>query len=98
VVDLGDRSFEVLHVPGHTVGSICLWEAATGVVLTGDTLYVDDRLGFDDPADGAVSLQRLRSLPVGRALGGHGSTFDGERFLAVIDRTLDELEGERRGR
>ena len=28
VVDLGDRAFEVLHVPGHTAGSIALWEAA----------------------------------------------------------------------
>jgi glyoxylase-like metal-dependent hydrolase (beta-lactamase superfamily II) len=98
IVDLGDRSFEVLHVPGHTAGSICLWEVATGILLTGDTLYVDDRLGFDDPAAGAVSLRRLRSMPVRRALGGHGPAFDGERFLAVIDRTLDELEGERRGR
>ena len=30
VVDLGDRAFEVLHLPGHSPGSIGLWEAATG--------------------------------------------------------------------
>ena len=35
VVDLGDRSFEVLHVPGHTAGSIALWEPAIGHALHG---------------------------------------------------------------
>ena len=36
VVDLGDRAFEVLHLPGHSPGSIGLWEAATGVLFSGD--------------------------------------------------------------
>ena len=29
VVDLGNRHFEVLHLPGHSPGSIGLWEADT---------------------------------------------------------------------
>ncbi len=53
VLDLGDRLFSVLHVPGHTAGSIALWEQATGVLFTGDTVYADDRLSFDDPGAGA---------------------------------------------
>jgi hypothetical protein len=39
VIDLGDRVFEVLHVPGHSPGSIALWEAASGVLLSGDAVY-----------------------------------------------------------
>jgi hypothetical protein len=27
VIDLGNRHFEVLHLPGHSPGSIGLWEA-----------------------------------------------------------------------
>jgi len=29
VIDLGDRAFEVLYLPGHSPGSIGLWEMAT---------------------------------------------------------------------
>ena len=36
---LGDRHFEVLHLPGHSPGSIGLWERRTGILFSGDALY-----------------------------------------------------------
>ena len=39
VVDLGDRAFEVLHLPGHSPGSIGLWDAAAGTLFSGDAVY-----------------------------------------------------------
>lgn len=46
IVDLGDRTFQVVHTPGHSPGGIALWEAETGVLFSGDTIYdgplVDD--------------------------------------------------------
>ena len=39
MVDLGDRQFEVIHTPGHSPGGIALWEAATGVLFSGDIVY-----------------------------------------------------------
>ena len=39
VIDLGDRQFEVIHTPGHSPGGIALWEAATGVLVSGDIVY-----------------------------------------------------------
>ncbi|MEO8329040.1 MAG: MBL fold metallo-hydrolase, partial [Candidatus Nanopelagicales bacterium] len=36
VIDLGDRAFEVMHLPGHTPGSAGLFEAETGILFTGD--------------------------------------------------------------
>ncbi|MEP7059767.1 MAG: MBL fold metallo-hydrolase [Actinomycetota bacterium] len=88
VVDLGDRAFEVLHVPGHTAGSIALWESGTGTLFTGDAFYVDDALMFDDPQAGVTSLSRLRDLPVRTVLGGHGPVVDAERFARAIDAEL----------
>ena len=35
IVDTGDRRFEVLHLPGHSPGSIGLWEATTGILFSG---------------------------------------------------------------
>ena len=32
VIDLGDRAFEVLHLPGHSPGSIGLWDATSGTL------------------------------------------------------------------
>ena len=31
--------FTVLHVPGHTGGSVCLYDEAAGILFTGDTLF-----------------------------------------------------------
>ena len=40
ILTLGDLSFTVLHTPGHTVGSICLYEESQGVLFSGDTLFL----------------------------------------------------------
>ncbi len=36
---VGNLSFEILHTPGHSPGSVCLY--GHGVVVTGDTLFID---------------------------------------------------------
>ena len=36
VVDLGDRTLEVIHTPGHSPGGIALFEHATGILFSGD--------------------------------------------------------------
>jgi glyoxylase-like metal-dependent hydrolase (beta-lactamase superfamily II) len=88
VLDLGDRVFEVLHVPGHTAGSIALWEAETGTLFTGDTMYLDDKLFVDDPVAFRASLERLRDLPVTVVHPGHNRSFSGDELRAAIAREL----------
>lgn len=93
-VDLGDRHFEVLHVPGHSPGSIALWERATGVLFSGDTVY-DGPLVTDawhsSMDDYARSMERLLALPVRVVHGGHFPSFGRERFRSLIRTFLDEL-------
>src|SRR5581483_4682138 len=36
-IDLGDRSLEIVTVPGHTPGSIVIFDPATGSLFTGDS-------------------------------------------------------------
>ena len=88
VVDLGDRAFEVLHTPGHTAGSISLWETATGTLFTGDAMYVDDKLSWDDRAAFLRSLERIRTLPVEVVHAGHGRTFGRDDLHEAIDAEL----------
>ena len=41
VVWLGDRKFRVLHTPGHTPGSICLYDQESCTLITGDSVCGD---------------------------------------------------------
>jgi glyoxylase-like metal-dependent hydrolase (beta-lactamase superfamily II) len=88
VLDLGDRSFEVLHAPGHSPGSICLLEAGSGTLVSGDVI-VDgepllDELPRSSPADFAASLRRLRELPFETVLAGHGPVVGRSRAHEII--------------
>jgi hydroxyacylglutathione hydrolase len=91
VLELGRFKFEVLHTPGHTPGSICLYESSAGVLFTGDTLY---RMGVartnfpgGNPNQLGQSLKRLGSLPdKTRVYPGHGlsTTIGDERWLLEL--------------
>ena len=90
-IDLGDRSFEVLHAPGHSPGGIMLFEAATGVLFSGDTVYdgplIDDAYHSDVEAY-VATMQRIAALPVRVVHGGHFPSFDGARYRQLIRRYL----------
>jgi len=91
VIDLGDRAFAVLHLPGHTPGSIGLWEAATGVLFSGDVIYdglLLDELPGSDISEYVASMERLRALPVTAVHAGHYPSFGSDRFLHLIDSYL----------
>ena len=70
-------SFKVLHTPGHSPGSICLYSEEEAVLVSGDTLFRDGygrTDSFDADPDALVrSLGRLFALPPGtRVYPGHG--------------------------
>ena len=91
IVDLGDRSFEVLHLPGHTPGSIGLYERATETLFSGDAIYdgpLIDMLPESDVASYIETMKRLRELPVRVVHGGHESSFGRERLVELVDAYL----------
>ncbi|MCP5029403.1 MAG: MBL fold metallo-hydrolase [Actinomycetia bacterium] len=99
VIDLGDRSFEVLHLPGHSPGSIGLWEAATGVLFSGDAIYDGPLLdGLDDSDIDAyrVTMERLRALPVTVVHAGHEASFGRQRLVELCDAYLAAPQSVRR--
>jgi glyoxylase-like metal-dependent hydrolase (beta-lactamase superfamily II) len=93
VVDLGDRSFEVLHLPGHSPGSIGLWDPAHGVLFSGDAIYdgplLDSLPGADLDAY-TCTMRRLRALPVEVVHGGHDESFGRSRLHELVDTWLRE--------
>jgi glyoxylase-like metal-dependent hydrolase (beta-lactamase superfamily II) len=87
VLDLGNRRLEVLHTPGHSPGGICLWEAATGTLFSGDIIYdgplIEDAY-HSNLDDYRASLERLLRLPVRTVHGGHFPSFSGQRLKQLI--------------
>ena len=63
---LGESVYKVLSTPGHTPGSICLYNKAERLMLTGDTLFECGRgrcdLKFGSELDMAHSLKRLLAM------------------------------------
>ena len=95
VIDLGDRHFEVVHAPGHSPGAIMLWEASSGVLFSGDTVYdgplIDDAY-HSSIEDYIVTMKKILDLPVRVVHGGHFPSFDGKRYREVIRSYLDARE------
>jgi len=98
VIDLGDRRFEVLHLPGVTAGASGLFEPATGVFFSGEALIWDDGYVYDgepaevcDDADRAAfrrSLRRMAALPATTVYPGHFARSDGAAMRHAIDAYL----------
>jgi hydroxyacylglutathione hydrolase len=77
-IRIGDLVLDVLHTPGHSEGSVCLYEEHNRLLLAGDVLFAGtygrtDLPGGDDEQM-AASLARLaREIPAEvRVLPGHG--------------------------
>jgi glyoxylase-like metal-dependent hydrolase (beta-lactamase superfamily II) len=95
-IDLGDRCLRVLRLPGHSPGSIGLWEEDAGVLFTGDVIYdsgalLDELRGSCIP-DYRTSMERLLELRVEVVCSGHGGPF-GRALLQERARAYLDLRG-----
>ncbi len=75
-VELCELTLEVLHTPGHTQGSISLYEPKQKILFSGDTVFRDGVGRADLPTSDAKalarSLRKLAKLEVERLYPGHG--------------------------
>ena len=91
-------SAEVLHLPGHTPGLVCLWAEGAKVLFSDDHLLervspnpLLDLESHPEPVHKALveysrSAQRVRALPVELVAPGHAEPFSGH--VELIDRLL----------
>jgi glyoxylase-like metal-dependent hydrolase (beta-lactamase superfamily II) len=81
-IAVGARRFAVLHVPGHTPGSLALFEEATGILLAGDLLYDGPLIDFLPESDRAAyreSVERVLELRLTTVCGGHEAPMSARR-------------------
>jgi glyoxylase-like metal-dependent hydrolase (beta-lactamase superfamily II) len=91
VVETGDREFQVLHLPGHSPGSIALLERSSGSLFSGDAVYdgvIVDNLPGSDVETYRATMKRLAGLPVAQVFGGHNAPMTRPQMLDVIERYL----------
>jgi len=76
-IKLGDEILEVIHAPGHTPGSICLYNRKNKTIFTGDLLF-NAGIGrtdfsYSNPKQFEASLKKILKLPKDvRVYSGHG--------------------------
>ncbi|WP_186526136.1 MBL fold metallo-hydrolase [Leekyejoonella antrihumi] len=87
LIELPGRTLTVLHLPGHTAGSIALYEQEARSLFSGDVVYdlepgeqLLDEMHGSEVDSYIASMQRLATLPVDMVYPGHGHSFDGTRL------------------
>jgi len=74
--DLGNYSLEVVHTPGHTSGSICIYEFTRKLLFTGDTLFSGGTLSYigesGSVGDYINSISLLETRKINELYPGHG--------------------------
>ena len=69
VLDLGGISMRVIHLPGHSAGSIGLFNEEHKLLISGDTIYADGAIGRYDlfsanPSDLKRSLELVGDMGI----------------------------------
>jgi len=82
---VGDDHFQVLHTPGHSPGSVCLYWPARKALFTGDVVF-NQGVGRTDLPGGSgeelkESIRKISRLDVEILLPGHGDIIQGADFV-----------------
>jgi glyoxylase-like metal-dependent hydrolase (beta-lactamase superfamily II) len=91
IFEVSDASLEVIHAPGHTLGSVCLYSEELEAVFAGDCVAADgpvlhDGEYTDFPAQLSAIGEHLLTLPgPTRVLPGHGE----ETTVSAIQKKFD---------
>lgn len=93
-VNLGNRCFEILEMPGHTNDSIILYDKINKLIVTGDVLYdggIYCHFINSDKKQFKKTLQFLSKLDFNLVLPGHNCLMSKKRALNVIKRWINHL-------
>lgn len=87
-IQLGDYIYTILHTPGHSNGSICLYQPQKQILFSGDLVFYGGDTGRTDLPGGSVtkiknSIERLTQLPIKTLYPGHGEivTHDADQHI-----------------
>lgn len=82
---LGDRRFRVLHTPGHSGDSVCLYCPEERALFSGDTNLQIRSAGGSYSPEYVRTLERLARLEIDVVYPGHGAPLRGEARAVLTD-------------
>ena len=91
----GETDFEILHIPGHTLGHIAFYSKKANIIFTGDTLF---SLGCGKIFEGTFeqmfnSLEKIKKLPKNTMIYcGHEYTTSNGNFCVSVDKDNAKLK------
>ncbi|MHA1839496.1 MAG: MBL fold metallo-hydrolase [Candidatus Ranarchaeia archaeon] len=74
---LGTIRLNVIHTPGHTIGSVCFYEENTNSLISGDTVFANGMIGRTNWPTGNTnalfeSLKKINEFDIDCLMPGHG--------------------------
>jgi glyoxylase-like metal-dependent hydrolase (beta-lactamase superfamily II) len=96
VIDLGDRRLRIIHLPGHTAGSIVVLDEDLRWLYTGDVMYdgpLFDEMYGADIRSYVASMRRLLDLDVAVVHPGHDESFGPDRLHGIGEEYLHRRAG-----
>jgi len=92
---IGDFGFQVIHTPGHSPGSVCLYWPDRKVLFTGDVVFYQGVGRTDLPGGNGehlkASIKRISQLEVDYLLSGHGNVVSGRDLVKANFSEIERL-------
>lgn len=88
-ITIGDETVQVLLTPGHSIGSLCLYNKEQEVLFSGDTVFTYGGFGRYDFPGGDFqlllhSIERLATLSIARLYPGHGPVIEAQGAAHIL--------------
>ena len=86
IIELGNRSLQVLHTPGHSPGHCCFYEKERGYLYSGDLIYsgcLDAFYPSTNPIDFMHSVDKIRKLNIQKICPSH---YEINISIGIVDR------------
>jgi len=90
MIRCGDRDFEVIHIPGHSCDSICLYCPEQQALFSGDTPLFIKTPGGSYTENFIAALKKIARKPISIVYPGHGSPISG-KIGEMINNTLHNV-------
>jgi len=98
IVKVGEAKLKVIYTPGHSPGSICLYEAESKSLFSGDTIFSDGGVGRTDFWGGDIeelvnSIRRIGEFDIVNLYPGHGPHIEGNgaKHVSMYARAIDVI-------
>lgn len=99
-LELGGRTLQVHHTPGHSPGSICLLERRDGLLFTGDTVYPGTLIAHLEGADFQAYMKSLRYMgslsdQVSHLCPAHNEAYVAKEMLTHVLEAFERIASDR---